>query len=234
MSRHHHHALLCRTHTRRHDMENSFSISRHNRLCCQHESHERAPSRWHSPLSPFRRRYFRATCSTRSLHNRRRPGKRHNKSTKRPRCRHDWCASLYIPSTSEQLTLCLPDTIGATLSSKCSLLLPCDAGPRLLELLVLLDQHWKYADFRYPICLLSRNGREMLTFVRSMMEWVGGTVSKEDVGVDGSGKTGPKRRRADDEADDEALGAFALRFKCGHAHPPCVALTFRSDILNFS
>ncbi|KAG8218668.1 beta-lactamase-like protein [Butyriboletus roseoflavus] len=105
------------------------------------------------------------------------------------------------------------DAIGATLSSRCSLLLPCDAGPRLLELLVLLDQHWKYADFRYPICLLSRNGREMLTFVRSMMEWVGGTVSKEDVGVDGSGKTGSKRRRADDEADDEALGAFALRFK---------------------
>ena len=74
----------------------------------------------------------------------------------------------------------------------------------------------------------------MLTFVRSMMEWVGGTVSKEDVGVDGSGKTGPKRRRADDEADDEALGAFALRFKCGHVYPPCVPLTFRSDTSSFS
>lgn len=74
----------------------------------------------------------------------------------------------------------------------------------------------------------------MLTFVRSMMEWVGGTVSKEDVGVDGSGKTGSKRRRADDEADDEALGAFALRFKYGHISPPCLALTFRSDISNFS
>lgn len=53
----------------------------------------------------------------------------------------------------------------------------------------------------------------MLTFVRSMMEWVGGTVSKEDVGVDSSGKTGAKRRRGDDDADDEALGAFALRFR---------------------
>ncbi|KAI6135015.1 beta-lactamase-like protein [Pisolithus croceorrhizus] len=107
----------------------------------------------------------------------------------------------------------LIDTISATLSSRSSLLLPCDAGPRLLELLVLLDQHWRYADFRYPICLLSRNGREMLTFVRSMMEWVGGTVSKEDVGVDSSGKTGAKRRRGDDDAEDEALGAFALRFR---------------------
>lgn len=107
----------------------------------------------------------------------------------------------------------LIDTISATLSSRSSLLLPCDAGPRLLELLVLLDQHWRYADFRYPICLLSRNGREMLTFVRSMMEWVGGTVSKEDVGVDSSGKTGTKRRRGEDDVEDEALGAFALRFR---------------------
>jgi len=53
----------------------------------------------------------------------------------------------------------------------------------------------------------------MLTFVRSMMEWVGGTVSKEDVGVDNSGKTGIKRRRGDDDVEDEALGAFALRFR---------------------
>ncbi|KIJ70136.1 hypothetical protein HYDPIDRAFT_77405 [Hydnomerulius pinastri MD-312] len=118
-----------------------------------------------------------------------------------------------ITSRRKDRDAALIDAIGATLSSRSSLLLPCDSGPRLLELLVLLDQHWKYADFRFPICLLSRNGREMLTFVRSMMEWVGGTVSKEDVGVDGSGKTGNKRRRGDDDADDEALGAFALRFR---------------------
>ncbi|KAH7887585.1 beta-lactamase-like protein [Phlebopus sp. FC_14] len=118
-----------------------------------------------------------------------------------------------ITSRRKDRDAALIDTISATLSSRSSLLLPCDSGPRLLELLVLLDQHWKYADFRFPICLLSRNGREMLTFVRSMMEWVGGTVSKEDVGVDGSGKTGNKRRRGDDDADEEALGAFALRFR---------------------
>jgi len=47
-----------------------------------------------------------------------------------------------------------------------------------------------------------------------MMEWLGGTVSKEDIGVDGSGRTGgTKKRRSDEDADDEALGAFALRFK---------------------
>jgi cleavage and polyadenylation specificity factor subunit 2 len=52
----------------------------------------------------------------------------------------------------------------------------------------------------------------MLTFVRRMMEWLGGTVSKEDVGEETSGKRGNKRRR-DDAADEEAIGAFALRFK---------------------
>lgn len=93
--------------------------------------------------------------------------------------------------------------------------MPCDASTRVLELLVLLDQHWSYSRLKFPICLLSKTGHEMLTFVRSMMEWVGGTVSKEDVGVEGQdGGKGRdrKRKRADDDGDDEALGAFALRF----------------------
>ncbi|KAI0269081.1 hypothetical protein BGY98DRAFT_1101243 [Russula aff. rugulosa BPL654] len=52
----------------------------------------------------------------------------------------------------------------------------------------------------------------MLTFVRRMMEWLRGTVSKEDVGEKTSGKRSSKRGR-DDAADEEAIGAFALRFK---------------------
>jgi cleavage and polyadenylation specificity factor subunit 2 len=82
-----------------------------------------------------------------------------------------------------------------------------------MELLVLLDQHWNYSRLRYPICFLSRTGREMLTFVRSMMEWLGGTVSKEDVGEEGTGGRQNNKRRRDDEGEEEALGAFALRFK---------------------
>ncbi|KAI9001367.1 beta-lactamase-like protein [Trametes punicea] len=107
----------------------------------------------------------------------------------------------------------LLDCVTATLSSRNSLLLPCDSSTRVLELLVLLDQHWNYSRLKYPICLLSRTGREMLTFVRSMMEWLGGTISKEDVGEDGSRHSGRDRRRRDDDHDDEALGAFALRFR---------------------
>ena len=95
--------------------------------------------------------------------------------------------------------------------------MPCDAGPRLLELLVLLDQHWSYSRLKYPICLISRTAREMLTFVRSKMEWLGGTISKEDVGEE-AGKNSNRRRR-DDDNDDEALGAFALRFRYAY---PCI------------
>lgn len=119
------------------------------------------------------------------------------------------------------------DTITSTLQSRSSLLLPCDASTRVLELLVLLDQHWSFSRLRYPICFLSRTASEMLTFVRSMMEWLGGTLSKEDVGEDGSGAGGGRGGRMDrrgdhgrdnkrkrDGEEEDALGAFALRFRC--------------------
>ncbi|KAG6812985.1 hypothetical protein H0H92_014916 [Tricholoma furcatifolium] len=119
-----------------------------------------------------------------------------------------------ITSRRKDRDAALIDTITSTLSSRSSLLLPCDSSTRVLELLVLLDQHWNYSRLRYPICLLSRSGREMLTFVRSMMEWLGGTVSKEDVGEEGTGsRQANKRKRNDDDGEEEALGAFALRFK---------------------
>ncbi|KAH8113222.1 cleavage and polyadenylation specificity factor subunit [Phellopilus nigrolimitatus] len=104
----------------------------------------------------------------------------------------------------------LIDTVTSTLSSRHSVLMPCDSSSRLLELLVLLDQHWSFSRLKFPICLVSRTGREMLTFVRSMMEWLGGTISKEDVGEDADGGN---RRRRDADNDEDALGALALRFK---------------------
>ncbi|KZT29349.1 hypothetical protein NEOLEDRAFT_593368 [Neolentinus lepideus HHB14362 ss-1] len=107
----------------------------------------------------------------------------------------------------------LIDTITTTLSSRHSVLMPCDSSTRVLELLVLLDQAWNYSRLKFPICFLSRTGREMLTFVRSMMEWLGGTVNREDVGEDGTSKSQHqnKRKRGDEDGDDDALGAFALR-----------------------
>ncbi|KAJ7180289.1 beta-lactamase-like protein [Mycena crocata] len=120
-----------------------------------------------------------------------------------------------ISSRKRDRDAALIDTITSTLtsSSRSSVLIPCDSSTRVLELLVLLDQHWKFSRLTYPICLLSRTGSEMLTFVRSMMEWLGGTVSKEDVGEEGNNNRRYNQRRRDDDGDEEALGAFALRFK---------------------
>ncbi|KAF8914167.1 beta-lactamase-like protein [Gymnopilus junonius] len=119
-----------------------------------------------------------------------------------------------ITSRRKDRDAALIDTITSTLSSRSSLLLPCDSSTRILELLVLLDQHWNYSRLRYPICLLSRTGREMLTFVRSMMEWLGGTISKEDVGEEGNNaRQNQNKRRRDDDNEEDALGALALRFK---------------------
>ncbi|PVF96449.1 hypothetical protein CPB86DRAFT_736678 [Serendipita vermifera] len=103
----------------------------------------------------------------------------------------------------------LLNIITDTLSGGHSLLLPIDSSTRLLELLVLTDQHWAYKRLRAPICLLSSSTKELLTTVRSMMEWLGGTISKEDVGE--STRTSKRRRLDDDE--EESLGALALRFK---------------------
>ncbi|KAJ9119685.1 hypothetical protein QFC22_003395 [Naganishia vaughanmartiniae] len=80
-----------------------------------------------------------------------------------------------------------PDLITSTLTNNQSLLFPIDASPRLLELLVLLDQHWSFSISReaetrtrwtYPLCLVSRTAEEMLVFARSLMEWMGGAVAR--------------------------------------------------------
>lgn len=48
----------------------------------------------------------------------------------------------------------------------------------------------------------------MLTFVRSMMEWLGGTITKDEVS-----ETGKKRKRPTAD-DDQSLAA--LRFPCAN------------------
>ncbi|KAK7470454.1 hypothetical protein VKT23_001879 [Stygiomarasmius scandens] len=134
-----------------------------------------------------------------------------------------------VSSRRKDRDAALIDTVTATLSSRSSLLLPCDSSTRVLELLVLLDQHWNYSRLRYPICFLSRTANEMLTFVRSMMEWLGGTISKEDVGEEPNAPRDRKRKRGDDEADEDALGALALRFKHLEFFPNPQALIQKYD-----
>jgi hypothetical protein len=80
------------------------------------------------------------------------------------------------------LKLLIPvETITTTLEdAHKSVLIPCDTSARLLELLLMLDQHWQFARLRAPICLVSRTGKEMLSVVRSLVEWMGGSSSLED------------------------------------------------------
>ncbi|KAL8287338.1 hypothetical protein RQP46_003790 [Phenoliferia psychrophenolica] len=71
--------------------------------------------------------------------------------------------------------------VNATLNAGGSLLLPTDPSARVLELLVLLESHWNYAGLgqRFPLCLISRTGKDVVGFVRSLTEWMGGQVGEE-------------------------------------------------------
>ncbi|KAG8900408.1 hypothetical protein FRB99_006056 [Tulasnella sp. 403] len=103
--------------------------------------------------------------------------------------------------------------VSDTLATSNSVFIPCDASTRILELLVLLDQYWTFQRLSAPVCLVSKTGQEMLTYVRSMLDWMGGTVSKDEGTTEiDIAKVGRKRRRDDDD-EEAAVGPLALRFK---------------------
>ncbi|KAK4684802.1 cleavage and polyadenylation specificity factor subunit 2, partial [Tremellales sp. Uapishka_1] len=96
----------------------------------------------------------------------------------------------------------LIDLVSKTLESNHSLLLPCDPSPRLLELLVLLDQHWSFRltrspdQWKYPLCVVSRTAQDMLAFARSLIEWMGGVVRDNPGGeaVESGNQRGKRKR----------------------------------------
>ncbi|GAA5956213.1 hypothetical protein JCM21900_006839 [Sporobolomyces salmonicolor] len=75
----------------------------------------------------------------------------------------------------------LLDLITSTMQSGGSVLLPTDPSARLFELLVLLETHWQFANLgaQFPLCLISRTGKEAVGFVRSLTEWMGGQIGSE-------------------------------------------------------
>ncbi|GAA5910513.1 hypothetical protein JCM5296_003683 [Sporobolomyces johnsonii] len=75
----------------------------------------------------------------------------------------------------------LLDLITSTMQSGGSVLLPTDPSARLFELLVLLETHWQFANLgaQFPLCLISRTGKEAVGFVRSLTEWMGGQIGGE-------------------------------------------------------
>ncbi|KAK8858512.1 hypothetical protein IAR55_002739 [Kwoniella newhampshirensis] len=119
------------------------------------------------------------------------------------------------PKRRERETALL-ELVTSTLESNHSVLLPSDPSPRLLELLILLDQHWTFKlnplvkrrpgvpqlppgeAWPYPLCLVSRTAQDMVAFARSLIEWMGGVVKEsggEEVVSDLSGNRGKKGKR---------------------------------------
>lgn len=85
------------------------------------------------------------------------------------------------------------ELITATLQSQSSLLFPVDASTRLMELLILLDQHWSYSiaqahaqgrNWIFPLCIVSKTAKQMVDFARSLMEWMGGAVAEGETSMD--------------------------------------------------
>ena len=80
---------------------------------------------------------------------------------------------LLVNARRKECDAALLDMINRTLVGGHSVLIPVDSAPRLLELLVLLDQHWAYAyqHMRFPLCLVSHMGQEFVERARTFMEW---------------------------------------------------------------
>jgi hypothetical protein len=91
-----------------------------------------------------------------------------------------FCSGSLAETDFPSLSL-LADLITNTMNAGGSVLVPTDPSARLLELLVLLESHWNFANLgqRFPLCLISRTGRDVVGFVRSLTEWMGGQIGGE-------------------------------------------------------
>lgn len=109
----------------------------------------------------------------------------------------------------------LLDLIHDTLTNaKSTLHLPLDASPRLLEILLLLDQHWAYSypHARFPLCLVSKTGKEVIERARTMREWMGRNVQGDDDTAGGAKQTNNKAARGRDARDGQGHGPLEFRF----------------------
>jgi len=81
---------------------------------------------------------------------------------------------LYTNARRKDRDAALLEQIHKTLTSGHSVLIPVDSAARMLEILVLLDQHWAFAyqHQRFPLCLVSHTGQEVLERARTFMEWM--------------------------------------------------------------
>lgn len=107
---------------------------------------------------------------------------------------------LVVSARRKDRDAALLDLVHTTIRSGHSVLMPVDASARLLELLVLLDAHWAYAypHAKFPLCLVSRTGREVLERARTLMEWTTSSWAVK-AGEEDSGNGNNKNQRGNDK-----------------------------------
>lgn len=90
----------------------------------------------------------------------------------------------------------LLDMVHRTLTGGHSVLIPVDTAARLFELLVLLDQHWaySYSHMRFPLCLVSHVGQEVVERARAFIEWMSRDWAAQMLGEQEGGR-GSRRRQ---------------------------------------
>ncbi|OAV89059.1 hypothetical protein PTTG_08562 [Puccinia triticina 1-1 BBBD Race 1] len=73
----------------------------------------------------------------------------------------------------------LLDSITQTLRASRTVLIPTDPSARLIELLLLLDSHWSQSRLdSFPLCLVSKTGKDVVTFIRSLTEWMSPALAR--------------------------------------------------------
>ncbi|KAH9811778.1 beta-lactamase-like protein [Melampsora americana] len=92
------------------------------------------------------------------------------------------------------------NTIASTLRSSHSVFIPTDASARLIELIIMLDTLWTTSRLEpFPLCLVSQTGKDMITFLRSLTEWMA--------------PLHPSESQLKSRARDEGPGGIALRLR---------------------
>ncbi|CAH9121693.1 unnamed protein product [Cuscuta epithymum] len=70
------------------------------------------------------------------------------------------------------------DIIDKTLNAGGKVLLPVDTAGRVLELLLLLEQHWNHKGLSYSVFFLTYVASSTIDFVKSFLEWMSDSIAK--------------------------------------------------------
>lgn len=70
------------------------------------------------------------------------------------------------------------DAILKTLRADGKILVPVDTAGRVLELLLILNQHWEFHHLTYPIFFLTYVSSSTVDYAKSFLEWMSDTIAK--------------------------------------------------------